>query len=72
MKLRNLKEEKSAYAGVVGAVVAVLATIAIGLLLYYKIMSGLLSGANLPTAAYTALGNLNTTANSVFTQKYLV
>jgi len=66
-KLRSLKENKSGYAAVVGTVVAVLITIAIGLLLYYKIIAGLLNGASLPTAGYTAIANLNTTANSVFT-----
>ena len=54
-----------AYAGMVGAVVAVLVSIIVGILIYYKI-AGSITG--LPDAtAVAAAANVNTTANTVFT-----
>jgi len=60
--LRKLTE--GAYAALVGAVVSVLVTIIVGILVYYKVV-GSISGIG--TAGFTALGNINTTANTVFT-----
>lgn len=52
------------YAQLVGAVVAVLITIAVGILIYYQI-SGSITGIG--AAGFTALGQINTTAQTVFT-----
>jgi hypothetical protein len=53
-----------AYAGMVGAVIAVLVSISVGILVYYKI-AGSING--LPAAGVTAAAAVNTTANTVFT-----
>jgi len=58
------KMGNEAYAGAVGAVVAVLVTIIVGVLVYYKIV-GSISGIG--TAGFTALGQVNTSATTVFT-----
>ena len=63
--LKLLKNDH-AYAGMVGAVVAVLVSIIVGLLVYYKIASSI-SPTGIPAAGLTAMGNVNTTANTVFT-----
>ena len=58
------KMNDNAYAGMVGAVIAVLVSIIVGILVYYKI-AGSING--LPAAGVTAAANVNTTANTVFT-----
>ena len=60
--MRKLNER--GYASMVGGVVAVLVSIAVGILVYYKIV-GSMGLTN--SAGITALANVNTTANTVFT-----
>ena len=60
----KLWKDDHAYAGMVGAVIAVLVSIIVGILVYYKI-AGSING--LPAAGVTAAANVNTTANTVFT-----
>lgn len=62
MQLRKLNEH--GYAAMVGAIIAVLVSIIVGILVYYKI-AGSING--LPAAGVTAAANVNTTANTVFT-----
>jgi hypothetical protein len=61
--MRKLNDDH-AYAGMVGSVIAVLVSIIVGILIYYKI-AGSIGG--LPAAGVTAAANVNTTANTVFT-----
>ena len=65
MELRSLwKKAEDGYAALIGGVVAVLITILIGILVYYKIAAGMgITG----TQAVAAAANVNTTANTVFT-----
>ena len=66
MKLRSLLKEKAdnAYAALIGGVVAVLVTILVGVLIYYKIAANMgITG----TVAKAAAANVNTTASTVFT-----
>jgi len=77
--LRNIKKnmkffkkmDDHAYAGMVGAVVAVLVSIIVGILVYYKI-AGSISPVGIPAAGLAAMGNVNTTANTVFTLSPIV
>lgn len=62
--LRKLKADERGFAAAVGAVIAVLVSIVVGILVYYKI-AGSING--LPAAGVTAAANVNTTANTVFT-----
>lgn len=62
--MKLLKHDNQAAAGLVGAVMAVLVTVIVGLVVYYKI-AGSING--LPAAGVTAAANVNTTANTVFT-----
>ena len=61
--MRKMNDDH-AYAGMVGAVIAVLVSIIIGILIYYKI-AGSING--LPSAGVAAALNVNNTANTVFT-----
>jgi hypothetical protein len=61
--MRKMNDDH-AYAGMVGAVIAVLVSIIVGILIYYKI-AGSING--LPGAGVTAAANVNATANTVFT-----
>ena len=65
MKLRSLfSKANDGYAALIGGVVAVLVTILVGILVYYKIAGSMgITG----TAAIAAAANVNTTANTVFT-----
>ena len=66
MKLRSLLKQKAdnAYAALIGGVVAVLVTILVGILVYYKIAGSMgLTG----TQAVAAGAAVNTTASTVFT-----
>ena len=58
------KMDDHGYAQMVGAVVAVLVSIAVGILVYYKIVGSIAPGT---TAGATALTSVNSTANTVFT-----
>ena len=58
------KLDNNGFAVAVGGVIAVLVSIVVGLLVYYKI-AGSING--LPAAGVTAAANVNTTANTVFT-----
>lgn len=60
--MRKLNE--SGYASMVGGVIAVLVSIIVGILIYYKIAGGI---TGLPAAGVTAAAQVNTTANTVFT-----
>jgi hypothetical protein len=60
----KLFREDKAYAGMVGGIIAVLVSIIIGILVYYKI-AGSIQG--LPAAGVTAAAAVNTTANTSFT-----
>jgi len=62
--MRSFLKDNNGWAQYIGAVVAVLVTIIVGLVVYYKI-AGSING--LPSAGVTAAANVNTTANSVFT-----
>ena len=63
-KLSFWKKADDGYAALIGGVVAVLVTIIIGILVYYKIAASMgITG----TAAVAAAANVNTTANTVFT-----
>lgn len=62
--MRKLIANDGAFAQYIGAVVAVLVVIVVGLVVYYKI-AGSING--LPAAGVTAAASINTTANSVFT-----
>lgn len=64
--MRKLNE--NAYAGMVGAVVAVLVSIIVGILVYYKIAGSVsLPSGTAGVGAVTAAANVNTTASTVFT-----
>ena len=56
-------ENESGFAAAVGGVIAILVSIIVGILVYYKI-AGSING--LPAAGVTAAANVNTTANTVF------
>ena len=60
----KLFRDNEAYAGMVGGIIAVLVSIIIGILVYYKI-AGSITG--LPPAGVTAAAAVNTTANTSFT-----
>lgn len=62
--MKSLRESNQAYASLVGGVIAVLVSIIVGLMIYYKI-AGSING--LPAAGVTAASNVNSTANTVFT-----
>jgi len=62
--MKSLLKDDNAWAQYVGAIVAILVVIVVGLVVYYKI-AGSING--LPAAGVTAAANVNTTANSVFT-----
>lgn len=62
--MRNILKDDHGYAGMVGGVIAILVSIVVGILVYYKI-AGSING--LPAAGVTAAANVNTTANTVFT-----
>jgi|WetSurMetagenome_2_1015567.scaffolds.fasta_scaffold843271_2 hypothetical protein len=66
-QLRTLfKKADDAYAAMIGGVVAVLVTILVGILVYYKIAGSMAVGT--PTsAAGLAAANVNTTASTIFT-----
>ena len=62
--MRSLLKDESGFAAAVGGVIAILVSIIVGILVYYKI-AGSING--LPAAGVTAAANVNTTANTVFT-----
>ena len=62
MSLRKMDD--SGFAAAVGGVIAILVSIIVGILVYYKI-AGSING--LPGAGVTAAANVNTTANTIFT-----
>lgn len=62
--MRSLLKDNHGFAQYIGAVVAILVVIVVGLVVYYKI-AGSING--LPAAGVTAAASVNTTANSVFT-----
>lgn len=63
--MEKIKNNQSGYVAAVGAILAVLVTIIIGVLVYFKVISAL--GGGLSADAVTALASVNTTANTVFT-----
>ena len=62
--MRSILKNDGAFAAAVGGVIAILVSIIVGILVYYKI-AGSVNG--LPAAGVTAAANVNTTANTVFT-----
>jgi len=62
--MRSILKNEGAFAAAVGGVIAILVSIIVGILVYYKI-AGSVNG--LPAAGVTAAANVNTTANTVFT-----
>jgi hypothetical protein len=63
------KMNDSGYAAMVGSVVAVLVSIVVGILVYYKIVGSM---GNTNAGAIVAMANVNTTANTVFTLSPIV
>lgn len=61
---KTLLKNEAGIAGAVGGIIALLVSIVVGLMIYYKIAGSL---KDLPTAGVTAAAGVNTTANTVFT-----
>lgn len=62
---RSLKADEHGIAAAVGGVIAVLVSISIGILVYYKVIVSIGGGGS--AAQVTALAGVNTTAQTVFT-----
>ena len=62
--MKLLKMDENGFAQAVGGVVAILISIIVGILVYYKIVGSM---PTLPAAGVTAAAAVNSTANTVFT-----
>lgn len=67
--MRSLKQNNQGIAAALGAVIAALVAIIIGVLVWFKIDAALITAgwSALPTGAKAAWNNTNTTANTVLT-----
>jgi len=65
--MKLLKDENGGIPAVVIGVVAFLMATIIGLMVWYKINSAMLTNPGLPTGGATAAAAINTTANSTWT-----
>jgi len=65
--MKLLKDENGDIPGLVIGVVAFLLAVIIGLMVWYKIDTAILTNPGLPAGGATAAASINTTANSTWT-----
>lgn len=70
LSLKSIRNDEHGYAAVIGAIVAIMLTIMVCIMIYWKLstpLSEALGTGAVGVAAHKLTNNTNTTANSIFT-----